>query len=82
MTIRSSPEGTIVLEGSCPHEEAETLLRHLIGTPEASVDLRACDFAHTAVVQVLMVCKPKLLGPPPWNGPLRQWIYPQLISHK
>jgi hypothetical protein len=81
MTVRSTADGKIVLEGSCPHEEAETLLQHLIGTPEASVDLRACDFAHTAVVQVLLVCKPKLLGPPR-SGSLRQWVYAQLISHK
>jgi hypothetical protein len=81
MTVRSCAEGDIVLEGSCPHEEAETLLQHLVAAPEASVDLRACDFAHTAVVQVLLLCKPKLLGPPR-GGPLRQWVYPQLISHK
>lgn len=81
MTVRSSADGRIALEGSCPHEEAETLLQHLIGSPDASVDLSACDFAHTAVVQVLLACKPKLLGPPR-SGPMRQWVYPQLISHK
>jgi hypothetical protein len=81
MTVRSSADGKIVLEGSCPHEEAETLLQHLMGAPNAIVDLRACDFAHTAVVQVLMVCRPKLLGPPR-GGPIQRWVYPQLILHK
>jgi hypothetical protein len=81
MTVRSSAEGKILLEGSCPHEDAETLLQQLTDAPEAIVDLRSCDFAHTAVVQVLMACKPKLMGPPR-GGPMRQWIYPQLILHK
>jgi hypothetical protein len=81
MTVRFTADGKIVLEGSCPDQEAETLLQHLIASPEAAVDLRACDFAHSALVQVLMVCKPKLLGPPR-SGAIRQWVYPQLISHK
>jgi hypothetical protein len=81
MTVRFTADGKIVLEGACPHQEAETLLQHLITTPEAAVDLRACDFVHSAVVQVLMVFKPKLLGPPR-PGAIRQWVYPQLISHK
>jgi hypothetical protein len=79
MTVRSAADGMIVLEGSCPHEEAETLLQHLMGASEAVVDLRACDFAHTAIVQVLMVCRPKLLGPP-LDGPVRKWVYPRLIT--
>ena len=81
MTVRFNVEGRIVLEGSCPHEEAETLLQHLIATPEAAVDLRACDFAHTAVVQVLLAYKPHLLGPPRGHA-IRDWVYPQLILHK
>ena len=81
MTVRLAAEGEIVLEGSCPHEEAEPLLQHLMAAPEAVVDLRACDFAHTAVVQVLMACKPGLRGPPR-SGAIRDWVYPQLISHK
>jgi hypothetical protein len=77
MTVRSTTQGEIVLEGTCSSEDAEILLRNLTATPNARVDLRACEFAHSAVIQVLMAAKPKLLGPP--AGPdLRDWVYPIL----
>lgn len=77
MTVRSTVDGSIVLEGTCSSEDAEELLQSLVEVPGASVDLRACEFAHTAVVQVLLAAKPKLLGPP-LGGFLNAWIYPLL----
>ena len=77
MTVRSTTLGEIVLEGTCSSEDAEVLLQSLTSTPTARVDLRACEFAHSAVIQVLMAAKPKLLGPPAGPG-LRDWVYPIL----
>lgn len=77
MTVRMTAQGAIVLEGTCPSEDAEILLQNLIATPAAEVDLRACEFAHTSVIQVLMAANPRLLGPP--AGPaLKEWVFPIL----
>jgi hypothetical protein len=80
MTVRTSAEGLILLEGSCPGEDAEILLQQLSAAPTAAVDLRRCDFAHTAVIQVLMAFKPKLLGPT-GDHPMWRWVYPLLDSN-
>jgi hypothetical protein len=81
MTVRASADGAILLEGSCPSEDAEVLLQQLIAAPTAAVDLRRCEAAHTAVIQVLMAFRPKLLGPP-GNHPMWQWVYPLLNSNR
>jgi hypothetical protein len=77
MTVRASADGVILLEGSCPNEDAEVLLQQLIAAPTAAVDIRGCGFAHTAVIQVLMATKPKLLGPP-GDHPMWHWVHPSL----
>ena len=77
MTVRVTTAGCIELVGSCPSADAETLLEHLLTDPAATVDWRECQGAHTAVVQVLMAVKPKLLGPPA-NAGLRDWVAPAI----
>jgi hypothetical protein len=79
MTVRLTAENEIVLEGACSSEDAEVLLQNLIATPGAGVDLRACECAHTAVIQVLMAAHPQLRGPPAGSA-LRDWVYPILQS--
>jgi hypothetical protein len=79
MTIRLSAKGAIELEGTCSSDEAETLLQHLLATPNPTVDWRGCEAAHTAVVQVLMAAQPKLLGPPA-AAPLEKWVQPFLAA--
>lgn len=75
MTVRAAHDGTIFLEGRCPVEDAETLVRLLSLAPSATIDWRDCDHAHTAVIQVLMAARPTMLGPP--RGiQLRHWIEP------
>lgn len=81
MTVLLSVEGTIVLEGSCPSEDAEVLLQHLAGTPDATVDLRRCESAHTAVVQVLLAARPRVQGPP-LDHPMWRWVSPFIALHK
>jgi hypothetical protein len=77
MTVRVTTQGEIVLEGTCSSEDAEILLQHIIATPAAPVDWRACELAHTAVIQVLMAANPKLRGPPAGSS-LRDWLSPIL----
>ena len=77
MTVRASPQGWIVLEGACPSEDADVLVQHLLSHPESAVDWRACEAAHSAVIQVLMAARPRLVGPPA-GAALRAWIEPNL----
>ena len=57
-------DGSILLEGVCPIEDAEPLLRLLSSYQRTTVDWRACERAHSAVVQVLLAAGPKMVGPP------------------
>ena len=80
MTVQKSAEGTLLLEGACPSDDAEILLQYLVASPTATVDVRDCQSIHTAVLQVLLAAKPKLLGPPSTDAPLWRWAYPNLRS--
>jgi hypothetical protein len=64
LTVRLVSGLVIELEGICPIEDAEPLLRHLLSTPHATVDWRACEQAHTAVIQILLAAGVPLRGPP------------------
>ena len=73
MSVRRDDAGTILLEGSCSVEDAETLLQLLQATPDASVDWTRCAHLHTAVLQLVLAARPERIGPcgDPW---VRQWI--------
>jgi hypothetical protein len=77
MTVGLAADGTILLEGICPVDDAELLRQLLLRNPTADVDWRGCEHAHTAILQVLLVAKPKILGP---AGAvfLEDWLYPIL----
>ena len=79
MTIKVSAAGQIELEGTCSSDDAELLMQHLLATPNMTVDWRGCEAAHTAVVQVLMAARPKLLGPPA-TALLEKWVQPLLAA--
>ena len=64
MTVRLAQDGVIRLEGVCPTEDAEPLLRLLSSNRRLAVDWTACEQAHTAVIQILLAARPELLGPP------------------
>jgi hypothetical protein len=78
MTIRKSAAGSVELIGACSSEDAEVLLQHLLTDSDTTVDWRACESAHAAVIQVLMATRPRLKGPPVNEG-LRKWIQPALL---
>ncbi|HEX4269408.1 MAG TPA: hypothetical protein VHY36_16085 [Steroidobacteraceae bacterium] len=77
MTVRLAAGGGIELIGACPSGDAEALLQLLLADPGATVDWRECQGAHTAVVQVLMAVRPKLLGPPA-DARLKDWVAPAI----
>jgi len=64
MTVTLSSAGTIELAGDCPAEDAEILLRYLTSAPHTAVDWSACESAHSAVVQVLLIAKVRPQGSP------------------
>lgn len=63
MSVRLDPAGTIRLEGGCPVEDAEPLLRLLQDHPSAPVDWTGCGPLHTAVLQIILAARPPLGGP-------------------
>ncbi|HZM48049.1 MAG TPA: hypothetical protein VFC14_24755 [Burkholderiales bacterium] len=64
MTVRLAANGNIVLEDTCPLEDAEALQQYLLPNPEARVDWSSCTMMHTAVVQILLAHRPVLTGSP------------------
>ena len=58
MSVRRHENGTIVLEGDCPVEDAETLLQMLQATPGVPLDWTQCSQLHTAVLQVILAARP------------------------
>jgi hypothetical protein len=79
MTIKISPAGNIELMGICSSDEGEVLLQQLLANPNMMVDWCGCEAAHTAVIQVLMAARPKLLGPPAAIL-LEKWVQPVLAA--
>jgi hypothetical protein len=79
MTVHAAEDGTIVLTGNCPVEDAEALVRLLLTDPAAEIDWSACDHAHTAVVQVLLACGRTIRGPPQ-SIFLSDWVEPLLAG--
>ncbi len=56
--------GVIHLQGSCPVEDAESLVKALESAAAPIVDWSQCRQLHGAVVQVLLVFRPGLRGEP------------------
>jgi hypothetical protein len=79
MTVRISDDRTIVLAGDCPEEDAEALVGLLLEEPAAEIDWSACQWAHTAVVQVLLASRRTMRGSPKTLF-LRDWIEPLLAG--
>ena len=63
MTVIRTDARTVVLKGTCAADEAEVLLQLLVETPGAAVDWTRCEHLHTAVMQIILAAKPRLIGP-------------------
>jgi hypothetical protein len=77
MTIRLE-DSVIHLEGSCHVEEAETLLTLLQAEKGRILDLGACNHLHAALVQVILVFRPRVRDGCS-DEFLRQWVLPGLL---
>ena len=78
MTVTISPTRTVELAGVCSVEDAEILLQYLLSVPHACVDWSACEAAHSAVIQVLLLAKVRPQGSPTSQF-LRDHVGPQLV---
>ena len=78
MSIR--PDGPIVhVEGDCPVEDAETLLRLLQDPSVRIIDWTGAERLHTAVVQIVLVVGRELRGP--CGDPfVARWIEPRVVE--
>jgi hypothetical protein len=77
MTVTRPNQETIALEGSCGVEDAEPLLQMLLEPARPAVDWRSCRSLHTAVFQVILNLRPRLIGPcgDAW---VETWLAPRL----
>jgi hypothetical protein len=64
LTVVLHDANCIRLIGACPVDDGETLLQLLLANPAAEIDWRGCESAHASVIQVLLVAKRPLKGPP------------------
>ena len=64
MTVAVRDDGVIELAGRCGVDDAEALQRHLLAAPESTVEWTTCEQLHAAVLQVLLVAKPRIQGVP------------------
>ena len=70
----------IVIAGVARVEDAEPLANALIASPDRTVDLSACTDLHGAVLQVLLIFAPNVVGSV-GNPSLEPWLTP-LLSPK
>ena len=69
-------EGSIILEGACALEDAETLQDLMEAHPDQPVDLAAAGHLHAAIAQLLLARRPAITGGA-GDGFARFWV-PQL----
>ncbi len=64
MTVAVRDDGVIELTGRCGVDDAEALQRHLLIAPDSTIEWSTCEQLHAAVLQVLLVAKPRIEGVP------------------
>ena len=75
MTVRVTAKEAVELVGRCGVEDAEALQRQLLAAPRSTVEWSGCEQLHSAVVQILLLAKPRIRGSPS-NAFLRAHIAP------
>ena len=77
MTVRV--DGHILVEGDCPVEDAEALVRILQDTPDAIIDWTGAECLHTAVIQIVLLAGRQVRGP--CGDPfVAQWIESGMVA--
>lgn len=69
---------TVRFEEICTVEDALPLLEFLKAGDAPKVDLSPCTWLHTALLQLLLTARPRLIGIPV-NPALARWVAPLLI---
>jgi hypothetical protein len=64
MTVQLAAGGAIALSGHCGVEDAEALQRHLLAAPLSTVEWSDCEHLHSAVIQILLIARPRIRGVP------------------
>jgi hypothetical protein len=72
--------GTIDLNGFCPIDDAEHLLKVLEDNPGAPVKLERCVHMHSALLQILLQYRVKVVGEA-YTPFVWKWIVPLLKAH-
>jgi hypothetical protein len=76
--MNAEPPETYRLQAEARVEDAEPLLRFLQAQPDGAVDLNGVEHLHAAIIQLLLVFRPPVVGEPA-DPFLRQWILPLLM---
>lgn len=70
---------TAVFEGTCSLEETEKLLEWLEANPKGNLNLKKCEHFHSAILQVLLVFRPRISELP--DDPyICEWVVPSILS--
>jgi hypothetical protein len=70
-------EARVSFEEVCTVEDALPLLEFLKGSDAPEVDLSACTYLHTALLQLLLAARPRIAVPPA-DPALARWVAPLL----
>ena len=77
MSVRRADNGTIILDGTCPAEDAEPLLQMLQARRVAGVDWTQSRQIHTAILQIILAAGVVTVGP--CGDPcVEKWLAPEL----
>ncbi len=68
-------------EAVCTVEDALPLLEFLRVSAAPEVDLSACTHLHTALLQLLLAARPRLVSPPA-DPTLARWVAPMLTAER
>ncbi len=66
-------------EDVCTVEDALPLFEFLKNSEASAVDLSACTYLHTALLQLLLTARPGITAPPADPG-LARWVTPLLTG--
>jgi hypothetical protein len=62
--VNSEESPLLLLEGIIAAEDTDEVVSHLKGTPAIGVDLSKCEHLHTAVLQAIIILKPRIVAMP------------------
>jgi hypothetical protein len=70
----------IEMDGYCPIDDAEELMKFLEEHPTASVSLERCQHMHSALLQLLLSYRVRVVGEA-YTPFIWKWVVPLLKAH-